>query len=53
MAKSVGFLVGPNSSECGYCKALGETSKSFGIWAYTLEVKQYQLLLDRGWFAVV
>lgn len=49
MGMSVGFLIGLNDGECGYCCQAGKTSKSFGIWAYSLTVEQYQLMIDLGW----
>ena len=50
---SIGYLVGLGSSGCGYCKSKeAGTSKSFGIWIYTMTVEQYQLMLDSGWYVI-
>jgi arginine-tRNA-protein transferase len=50
---SFGYLVGPSSSSCGYCGSDKDTSQSFGIWAYSLTVEQYQKMLDYGWCNVL
>ncbi|RKO88354.1 arginine-tRNA-protein transferase [Blyttiomyces helicus] len=49
--KNASFLAvsGPNESSCGYCHSAGDTSRSFGVWAYHLTVAHYQLLVDKGW----
>ncbi|XP_053983183.1 arginyl-tRNA--protein transferase 1 isoform X1 [Hylaeus volcanicus] len=33
---------------CGYCKS-PDTNFSYGMWAETLTVQDYQALIDRGW----
>eukprot|EP00250_Pteridium_aquilinum_P006519 c16419_g1_i1 orf=461-2347(-) len=37
------------ASSCGYCKSDAKTSISYGLWAHTLSVYDYQDLLNRGW----
>ncbi|MCO5553098.1 hypothetical protein L7F22_006619 [Adiantum nelumboides] len=37
------------ASSCGYCKSDAKTSVSYGLWAHSLSVYDYQELLDRGW----
>ncbi|KAI5084009.1 hypothetical protein GOP47_0000178 [Adiantum capillus-veneris] len=37
------------ASSCGYCKSDTKTSVSYGLWAHSLSVYDYQDLLDRGW----
>ncbi|KAL8102821.1 hypothetical protein AgCh_027371 [Apium graveolens] len=41
--------VGRRRSSCGYCKSSAHTSISYGLWANSLTVDDYQDLLDRGW----
>ncbi|KAH7301905.1 hypothetical protein KP509_23G047900 [Ceratopteris richardii] len=41
--------LGRYASSCGYCKSSGETSVSYGQWAHSLSVYDYQDLLNRGW----
>ncbi|KAJ9160314.1 hypothetical protein P3X46_025727 [Hevea brasiliensis] len=40
---------GRRRSSCGYCKSVGRTSISHGLWARSITVDDYQDLLDRGW----
>lgn len=37
------------ASSCGYCKSDSKTSVSYGLWAHSLSVYDYQDLLNRGW----
>lgn len=41
--------VGKRRNFCGYCKSLGRSSISHGLWAHSMTVDDYQDLLDRGW----
>lgn len=41
--------VGRRRSSCGYCKSSSHTSITYGLWANSLTVDDYQDLLDRGW----
>nr|CAG4641695.1 EOG090X06AF [Eurycercus lamellatus] len=34
--------------KCGYCKGL-KSNKSHGMWAHTMNVQDYENLIDRGW----
>ncbi|WOH11287.1 hypothetical protein DCAR_0830768 [Daucus carota subsp. sativus] len=43
------FEVGRRRSSCGYCKSSVRTSITYGLWANSLTVDDYQDLLDRGW----
>ncbi|KAL6526842.1 hypothetical protein OROGR_015932 [Orobanche gracilis] len=47
--ESVVVDVGRRKSTCGYCKSGARTSISHGLWAHSLMVDDYQVLLDRGW----
>ncbi|KAL6581198.1 hypothetical protein OROMI_007121 [Orobanche minor] len=47
--ESVVVDVGRRKSTCGYCKSGARTSISHGLWAHSLTVDDYQVLLDRGW----
>lgn len=47
--ESVVVDVGGRRGLCGYCKSGGRTSISYGLWAHSLTVDDYQDLLDRGW----
>lgn len=40
---------GLHASPCGYCKSSAKTSISYGLWAHSLSVYDYQDLLNRGW----
>jgi len=41
-----GFSI--SSSKCGYCKTFGGKQKH-GMWAHSLQVEDYDDLLNRGW----
>ncbi|XP_021022638.1 arginyl-tRNA--protein transferase 1 isoform X2 [Mus caroli] len=44
----VEYFEGQTSFQCGYCKnKLG--SRSYGMWAHSMTVQDYQDLIDRGW----
>ncbi|XAR71936.1 Arginyltransferase [Bertholletia excelsa] len=47
--ESVVSDVGPGRGYCGYCRSVGSTSISHGLWPLSLTVDHYQGLLDRGW----
>ncbi|KAF5188294.1 Arginyl-trna--protein transferase [Thalictrum thalictroides] len=47
--ESVIVDVGKRRSSCGYCKSVGRTSISHGLWAHSITVDDYQDLLDQGW----
>ncbi|PIA32178.1 hypothetical protein AQUCO_04500049v1 [Aquilegia coerulea] len=47
--ESVIVDVGKRRSSCGYCKSVGRTSLSHGLWAHSITVDDYQDLLDQGW----
>lgn len=40
--------LGEERTRCGYCRTR-YTSRNFGVWAHTLDVRDYQALLDAGW----
>ncbi|XP_070489763.1 arginyl-tRNA--protein transferase 1 isoform X2 [Chironomus tepperi] len=44
----VEYLGGSNESKCGYCKQTGNYN-SHGFWAHTMNVDDYQNLIDRNW----
>ncbi|KAL9259147.1 Arginyl-tRNA--protein transferase 1-like protein [Drosera capensis] len=48
-AESLIVNVGRRRSSCGYCKSRRPSSVSYGLWAHSLTVDDYQDLLDRGW----
>lgn len=41
---------GTNSNHCGYCKRVGATSISHGMWAHSLSAEAYQVHLQRDGF---
>ena len=44
------LITGESQSSCGYChNKASETSRAFGLWAYTLSAQAYQMLIDCGW----
>lgn len=46
--RSVVECIGYDSSRCGYCSR-PNSSRSFGVWAHQLDVRDYQSMLDAGW----
>lgn len=46
---SVVQYIGENASTCGYCHSQEDTSVSSGLYCHSLQVEQYQQLVDRGW----
>eukprot|EP00177_Eucheuma_denticulatum_P004678 GFKZ01008500.1.p1 GENE.GFKZ01008500.1~~GFKZ01008500.1.p1 ORF type:complete len:698 (-),score=106.90 GFKZ01008500.1:1314-3407(-) len=40
--------IGADRSRCGYCHSQN-SSHNFGAWAYNLDVRDYQAMLDAGW----
>ncbi|KAI8929916.1 arginine-tRNA-protein transferase [Entophlyctis helioformis] len=47
---SIVAITGESQSSCGYCHSASKiSSKSFGMWAYSLTADIYQALIDRGW----
>lgn len=48
VARSIVECFGPDSSRCGYCRR-PNSSRTFGVWAHRLDVRDYQSMLDAGW----
>ncbi|XP_052053182.1 arginyl-tRNA--protein transferase 1 isoform X5 [Apodemus sylvaticus] len=44
----VEYFEGQTSFQCGYCKN-NFGSRSYGMWAHSMTVQDYQDLIDRGW----
>lgn len=44
----VEYLGGSNDGKCGYCKQTGNYN-SHGFWAHTMNVFDYQALINRNW----
>lgn len=44
----VEYLGGSNDGKCGYCKQTGNYN-SHGFWAHTMNVDDYQGLINRNW----
>ena len=42
------YFGGSNDGKCGYCKKTGNYN-SHGFWAHSLNVEDYQNLIDRNW----
>lgn len=42
------YFGGGNDGKCGYCKKTGNYN-SHGFWAHSLNVQDYQNLIDRNW----
>lgn len=48
VARSIVECFGSDSSRCGYCRR-PNSSRTFGVWAHRLDVRDYQNMLDAGW----
>lgn len=44
----VEYLGESNNDKCGYCKTTGRYNSS-GFWAHTMQVEDYQSLINRNW----
>ncbi|KAG5677920.1 hypothetical protein PVAND_007636 [Polypedilum vanderplanki] len=44
----VEYCGGSNDGKCGYCKQEGNYN-SHGLWAHTMNVEDYQALINRNW----
>lgn len=48
LSRSLVRCMGSTSNACGYCRGQF-SSRSYGVWAYQLSVRDYQHMLDAGW----